>query len=310
MAMTIPLCNSLPTTAIFSSKRFFVAKSGHKRFFVCALGLPFSSPTSDNGYGRQEVAKKQLAAKCQALRDGSQGSGTVVYQGVYGPWSIEESDNREVILYRGGLVTSALSFVVAASSAFLPDDSLAKPLLQQNLDTLYALGAGGLGLSLILIHIYVTPIKRTLQILWALGIIGSLATSLNLALPVGGGLVQYVIENPVAVWFIGPLFASLTGLVFKEGLCYGKLEAAGLTLVIPTLLLGHLSGLMDDQFKLALLGIWMALFTVFAARKFTQPIKDDIGDKSIFMFNALSEEEKAAFIRKREEENGQSFVRD
>lgn len=305
MAMTIPLCNTLPSTAIFSSKIWaWEPKPGHRRVLVCALGPPFSGPT--NGNGRQGIAKKQLAVKCQALRDGSTG----VYQGVYGPWSIEESDNREVILYRGGLVTSALSFVVAASSAFLPHDSLAKSLLQQNLDILYALGAGGLGLSLILIHIYVTPIKRTLQILWALGIIGSLATSLNLAQPMGEGLVQYVIEKPVAIWFIGPLFASLTGLVFKEGLCYGKLEAAGLTLVIPTLLLGHLTGLMDDQFKLASLGIWMALFTVFAARKFTQPIKDDIGDKSIFMFNALSEEEKAAFLRKREEQIGKNFIRD
>jgi hypothetical protein len=33
------------------------------------------------------------------------------------------------------------------------------------------------------------------------------------------------------------------------------------------------SGLMDDGAKLGLLGVWMALFTVFAARKFQQPIK-------------------------------------
>lgn len=80
---------------------------------------------------------------------------------------------------------------------------------------------------------------------------------------------------------------------------------------------------MDDGVKLSLLGVWMALFTIFAARKFTQPIKvvyttrmqliltvflirlvwfvqDDIGDKSVFMFNALPEEEKAALIQKLE----------
>lgn len=33
------------------------------------------------------------------------------------------------------------------------------------------------------------------------------------------------------------------------------------------------SGLMDDGTKLTLLGVWMALFVVFAGRKFTQPIK-------------------------------------
>lgn len=30
---------------------------------------------------------------------------------------------------------------------------------------------------------------------------------------------------------------------------------------------------MDDGVKLALLGLWMALFVIFAGRKFTQPIK-------------------------------------
>ena len=89
---------------------------------------------------------------------------------------------------------------------------------------------------------------------------------------------------------------------------------------------------MDDGVKLALLGSWMLLFGIFAARKFTQPIKviiisftynhynycynyntqfpmilfsffqDDIGDKSIFMFNSLSEYEKNALIQKIEQQ--------
>lgn len=123
----------------------------------------------------------------------------------------------QVILYRLGLVTAAASFVVAASSAFLPDNSLLSDIIKKNLDLFYTIGAGGLGLSLYLIHIYVTEIKRTLQALWALGVVGSLATYTSLAQPAGDNLIQYVIDNPLAIWFIGPLFASLTGLVFKEG---------------------------------------------------------------------------------------------
>ncbi|KAG2539592.1 uncharacterized protein LOC120688014 [Panicum virgatum] len=91
------------------------------------------------------------------------------------------------------------------------------------------------------------------------------------------------------------------------GLCYGKLEAGILTFVIPGLLLGHLSGLMDNSTKSGLLGVWMVLFTIFAARKFQQPIKDDISDKSIFMFNALPEEEKNALIQKLERQTQQKF---
>jgi hypothetical protein len=36
-------------------------------------------------------------------------------------------------------------------------------------------------------------------------------------------------------------------------------------------------------------------------------IKDDIGDKSVFMFNALPEEEKNALIQELERQNGQKF---
>ncbi|GMJ09899.1 hypothetical protein like AT1G28140 [Hibiscus trionum] len=245
--------------------------------------------------------------KCNAVSESSRGSvDRTVYQGAFGPWTIDPEDVREVLLYRSGLVTASSSFVIASSAAFLPDNFALKDIIEQNLNLFYLIGAGGLGLSLYLIHIYITELKRTLQAFWALGVVGSLATYLALAQPAGENLVRYVIENPTAVWFVGPLFAALTGLVFKEGLCYGKLEAGILTFIIPTLLLGHLTGLMDDGVKLALLGSWMALFVIFAGRKFTQPIKDDIGDKSVFVFNSLPEDEKRALIEKLEKQKLQS----
>ncbi|KAL8519932.1 hypothetical protein ACS0TY_010751 [Phlomoides rotata] len=241
------------------------------------------------------------SVKCQAV--GEPPESAAVYRGVYGPWKVESSDVSEVVLYRSGLVTAASSFVIASSAAYLSNsDSELFDLIRRNLDLFYGVGACGLGLSLYLIHIYVSEIKRTLQALWAIGAVGSLGAYAALAQPAGKTLVEYVVENPTAVWFVGPLFAALTGLVFKEGLCYGKLEAGILTFIIPSLLLGHLTGLMDESTKLALLGVWMALFVVFAGRKFSQPIKDDIGDKSVFIFNALPEGEKAALIRRLEEE--------
>lgn len=221
-----------------------------------------------------------------------------VFQGVYGPWSIDSADVREVLLYRAGLVTTAVSFVVAASRAFLPEDNILHSFVSQSSDILYGVGAGGLGVSLLLIHIYVTPIKRVLQLLWAAGVLGSLTVALKFAAPVDESFVNFVLQNRWAIWLVGPLFASLTGLVFKEGLCYGKLEAAILVFVIPSLLLGHLSGVVDEKVELPLLLVWIALYCVFTARKFSQPIKDDLGDKSVFMFNALSEEEKQSLIGK------------
>ncbi|KAK7343209.1 hypothetical protein VNO77_11774 [Canavalia gladiata] len=249
------------------------------------------------------------SVRCNAVGENRQGSldETAVYQGIYGPWTIDSSDVREVILYRSGLVTAAASFVVAASAAFLPDDdSSLSATLKQNLDFFYVLGSGGLGLSLLLIHIYVSEIKRALQALWGLGVLGSAATYFTLAQPANQNLIQYVVHNPTAVWLVGPLFAALTGLVFKEGLCYGKLEAGLLTFVIPAVLLGHMTGLMEDGVKLTLLASWMVLFVIFAGRKFTQSIKDDIGDKSVFMFYSLRDDEKKALIERLEQQKIQN----
>ncbi|CAH8388036.1 unnamed protein product [Eruca vesicaria subsp. sativa] len=262
------------------------------------LNKSSSGPTARVG-----LRKGRLSIR--AVSNSSQGGSVdgTVYKGVYGPWTVDQSDVKEVILYRSGLVTAAASFVTASSAAFLPENSWLSEIIKQNQDLFYLVGAGGLGLSLFLIHIYVTEIKRTLQALWALGVVGSFATYAALARPASDNLVHYVVDHPTAVWFVGPLFASLTGLVFKEGLCYGKLEAGLLTFIIPSVLLGHLSGLMNDEVKLVLLGTWMALFVVFAGRKFTQPIKDDIGDKSVFMFMALPEDEKKAVVAKLELDN-------
>lgn len=50
---------------------------------------------------------------------------------------------------------------------------------------------------------------------------------------------------------MGPLFAALTGVAFKEGLCYGKGEAAALFFALPLLLLGHLSGWMPEGMQVS-----------------------------------------------------------
>ena len=76
-----------------------------------------------------------------------------------------------------------------------------------------------------------------------------------------------------------------------------KAEAAGLFAVVPITLLGHLCGMPDGP-KAAFLATWCALFAVFAGRKWTQEVKDDIGDKSIFVVRAMPPDEQAAIIAK------------
>jgi uncharacterized integral membrane protein len=43
------------------------------------------------------------------------------------------------------------------------------------------------------------------------------------------------------------------------------------------------TGGLPEGVQQALVVVFVALFSVFAARKYTQAVKDDIGDKSVFM---------------------------
>ena len=98
---------------------------------------------------------------------------------------------------------------------------------------------------------------------------------------------------------IGPLFAAFTGLAFKEGACYGKPEAFFLFLMTPIMCLGHLTGLASGEVETFFVATWMLGFLVFAGRKYTQAVKDDIGDKSVFTFRGLkTDQERRDYLEK------------
>jgi hypothetical protein len=58
-----------------------------------------------------------------------------------------------------------------------------------------------------------------------------------------------------------------------------------------------------------LLGTWCVLIAVFAARKYTQEVKDDIGDKSVFIFADLREDEKAEWVARARARDPARFAR-
>ena len=89
-----------------------------------------------------------------------------------------------------------------------------------------------------------------MQALWFTGLAGGVVV--KLAEP-GQSVVDTVAAQPLGVWAIGPLFAALTGLAFKEGACYGKAEAWALFVLTPVALVGHLSGLASSGTEGALL---------------------------------------------------------
>lgn len=211
----------------------------------------------------------------------SQPMGDPVFEGVYGPFTITARDRREVLGYRLALLTAAIAQAALLAQWHWLGGAWIWPWL-------LPLG-GGLGLALRWIHIYLRPLHRALQLLWLLGCAGLLA----LAVAAGpGGMAAALAGEPRWIWAIGPLFAALAGIGFKEFFCFQRPEAIGVTLLLPLALLGRLSGLLSPQACGTLLALEAGLLLLLCLRKFPMPAAADVGDKSVFA--ALEEQRRAA----------------
>ena len=199
----------------------------------------------------------------------------VVYQGQFGEFTLTGSDRTGVIIYRAGLMVAALSFALG-SWLVLGTNTVQLSLLTP----LYACFCLALGVSLVTIHIYLEPLHRLLQAFWVIGAVSAAFLALQSSEP----LALTVYNYPITLFGIGFTFVSLTGIYFKEGFCFHRLETKILTPLVPALLLGHLAGVLPVSVEQKLLGVWAVLFIVFALRKTVQEIPDDIGDKSVFAY--------------------------
>jgi uncharacterized integral membrane protein len=198
-----------------------------------------------------------------------------IYQGQFGEFTITDADRREVILYRTGLAVSGLSFAIGVGLMLgIGND----PLVLQLLTPLFMLFSAGLGLSLWTIHIYFKVLHRVLQLFWLIGTIAAVVFTVYSTEP----LAVFIYQQPLSILGIGFVFAALTGIFFKEGFCFGRLETKLLTPLLPVLLLGHMFAVLPVAIEQAMLVAWAGLFLVFAFRKVIQAIPPDIGDKSVF----------------------------
>ncbi len=200
-------------------------------------------------------------------------AGDPVFEGVYGPFSITALDRREVLGYRLALLTVAIAQAgLLAQWHWLGSAALWPWLLPM---------AVGLGLALRWIHIYLRPLHLALQLFWLVGCLGFL----GLGLAVGPeAMASSLAANGRWIWAVGPFFAALAGIGFKEFFCFRRAEAIGVTLLLPTALLGHLSGLLQTSACGTLLAIEAALLLLLTLRKFPMPAAADVGDKSVFAY--------------------------
>lgn len=199
----------------------------------------------------------------------------MIYQGQFGEFTITQDDRRGVVIYRSGLMVAALSFAIGVGLVLWQSHN---PVVVQLLTPLYTVFWLALAVSLLTIHIYLEPLHRALQAFLLVGGVASLAIAHLSPEP----FAQTVYTNPLSILGVGFTFAALTGIYFKEAFCFNRLETKALTPIVPTLLIGHLVGLLPLAVEQMLLASWAILFLVFAVRKVIQPIPPDIGDKSVF----------------------------
>ena len=196
-----------------------------------------------------------------------------IFDGVYGTYSITDIDRQEVRSYRIALLITGLS--------------LAAGLLQWwQIGSTWAWVwvlpiATALGLSLRWIHIYLRPLHRALQLFWLTGCIGWGALLMHAG---PSKALATLRDQPLWILAVGPLFAALAGIGFKEFFCFQRPEAIGLTLLLPAALLGHLLGLISGSFCLVLLESAALLLVLLALRKFGMEAAADVGDKSVFAY--------------------------
>ena len=200
-----------------------------------------------------------------------QSSNTI--KGIYGDFIITTQDKKEVLLYRLSLISCGLFFSLGLLQWFNNGSSRV---------WICFLGlAISIGLCLKWIHIYIRSLHQALIIFWTIGCIGLGIVAYHF------GLTNFILgikENPRWLFLVGPLFVSLTGIGFKEFFCFRRIEAIGITLLIPLAFIGRLTELTNENYTFALLVVSSLLLLVLGLRKFDLPPEADIGDKSVFNF--------------------------
>jgi uncharacterized integral membrane protein len=200
-------------------------------------------------------------------------TGDPQFEGVYGPYTITSIDRLEVQRYRISLLVAGLAMTAGLVHWWQFGDRWAWVWLVPLM--------AGLGLALHWIHIYLRPLHNALRLFWLTGCLG---WGLLLMQAGPNEALTTLVEQPLWILAIGPLFAALAGIGFKEFFCFRRPEAIGLTLLLPIALLGRLVGIISTSLCAAFLLIAGLLMVLLALRKFGMEAAADVGDKSVFAY--------------------------
>ena len=200
-------------------------------------------------------------------------TGDPQFEGVYGPYTITSIDRLEVQRYRISLLVAGLAMTAGLVHWWQFGDRWAWVWLVPLM--------AGLGLALHWIHIYLRPLHNALRLFWLMGCLG---WGLLLMRAGPNEALTMLVEQPLWILAIGPLFAALAGIGFKEFFCFRRPEAIGLTLLLPIALLGRLVGIISTSLCAACLLIAGLLMVLLALRKFGMEAAADVGRRGAWCY--------------------------
>ncbi len=188
------------------------------------------------------------------------------------------ADKISVILYRAGIVLSAL-FVLAgacfSSNAYRYQEYISFAFLT---NVLLILLYAAVGMSVFFIHLYVGKFHLALKMLYYVAVI-----SLILLFVIGRGDVLGVLMSKIyGPLLLLPLAGCLGFITAKEAFCFRLIEGYLLALTMPLYLVVLAArGLTAKgaSYGLILIAVMLVVFTL---RKVFMPLHYDIGDKSAY----------------------------
>ncbi|MEC4686330.1 MAG: DUF2301 domain-containing membrane protein [Nitrospirota bacterium] len=196
---------------------------------------------------------------------------------------LSSKDRRSVILYRTGIVLSAILLVLGAF-LFIRDyagGDWQKPgsSLRGYGVTFYILALYlAVGMSVFFIHLYIAKFRKFLKRLYYV----SLAALLIPLVAGNGDIGSVIFGTGYGPLFLLPLSGCLGFITAKEAFCFRLNEGYLLAIIMPIYILLLSVRVMSPRgaaFGLILIAGLMVLFTI---RKVPMPMHFDIGDKSAY----------------------------
>ncbi len=187
-------------------------------------------------------------------------------------------DKITVILYRSGIVFTALLFILSSAVlVLLQEETFTIPHLFHSI-TLILLYLS-VGLSVFFIHLYVGKFYRFLKKIFYTALFGLLVLTI-----LGGGSPAFpFFSNNLYMLLLLPLSGCLGFVTAKEAFCFRLREGYLILFTLPLYIIFFSFHLFSLQG--AIIGILAITFliTLFTLRKVFMPLHSDIGDKSAYI---------------------------